>query len=332
MSTFDFKVKQLKKQSFEGFKQSELHLNLSGKHVNKVIVNTLRRACLELVPSYAFSPKTINIEKNTSIFDNDEMRCRLSQVPIFNVNVPITLLSEKYWKDVNYADPDRPKHPDDKITLEMYINAKNDTKDVMQVTTKNSKFYEDGTEVDKFSKIEAPLLIELRPDEIFKCHMVGVLGVGLGKGNNIFSATSTTFMKENNPKNEVEPHNYNLIVESSGQLDEYEILNRVCDILIKKVSDTKENIKRDYTGTEIEKSQFLELVLLNETHTIGNLINDHLQDHPDVEFSGYAKPDQNENRIIIKMKTKTLNPIKTFNDTIDKLIIYLKNVQKAIKK
>ena len=120
----DFKVKELKKQPFKKYDGSELHLNITGNDVNHVIINTLRRAVLDLVPTYAFVAESIIIEENTSIFDNDELKNRLSGIPIFDVDVPVTLMSEDYWKNINYSDPERKKHPDDNKSLEMYIIRK----------------------------------------------------------------------------------------------------------------------------------------------------------------------------------------------------------------
>jgi hypothetical protein len=44
---------------------------LPGKSVNPVLVNTLRRLSYDYVPIYAFPGESIQIEKNTSIFNND---------------------------------------------------------------------------------------------------------------------------------------------------------------------------------------------------------------------------------------------------------------------
>jgi DNA-directed RNA polymerase subunit L len=326
----ELNIKQIKKQSFNKLKHSLLHLNLSGKNINYVIVNTLRRGALELVPTYAFIEESINIEENTSVFDNDELKNRLAQIPIFNVKPSVVLLEEKYWKNVNFDDPDREKHKDDTMELELYINKTNTSKDLLPITSKDFVFYENTKVVDKFKHIEPLLLFKLRPNEVFKCRLSGVLGIG--KRNDIFSAVSNCYFEEINPKNEEEPHNYNLYIESMGQLDEYEILIRVCKIIQQNLKETVENIKQAYKNESVETSDYIVLEFLNITHTIGNLINDSLQNNPLVKFSGYAKPDQLEDRIIIKLLTTNNKPLEVLYSTVDQIIKDFDKLSNVIKK
>ena len=42
------------------FTPNHLHLNLKGKNVNHVVINTLRRTILEDIPSYGFNVNNIN--------------------------------------------------------------------------------------------------------------------------------------------------------------------------------------------------------------------------------------------------------------------------------
>ena len=80
MSNFDLKIVQIHKQEFKNLQNSQLVLEISGDNSNYTLVNTLRRLALDYIPTYAFPKETILIEKNNSIFDNDYMSLRLSQM------------------------------------------------------------------------------------------------------------------------------------------------------------------------------------------------------------------------------------------------------------
>ena len=72
-------------------------------------------------------------------------------------------------------------------------------------------------------------------------------------------------------------------LESRGNLDEYEILKRSCLVIINKLELTLDKILKSKIDNENKGSILLE----KETFTIANLINDGLQTHKDIEFSGY---------------------------------------------
>jgi len=81
---YDIKIKLLEHvDEIDGYETSYCKLNMSGRLINTVIVNTLRRVILTLIPTYGFNTENINITKNTSIFNNDYMRLRLSNFPIY---------------------------------------------------------------------------------------------------------------------------------------------------------------------------------------------------------------------------------------------------------
>jgi len=76
--TFDIKVKEKEYKKF-----NKLHIEFSGKDVNHVLINTLRRIIIQHIPTYAFNK--IDIAKNTSVFNNDVLRLRLSCFPVHNI-------------------------------------------------------------------------------------------------------------------------------------------------------------------------------------------------------------------------------------------------------
>ena len=111
--------------------------------------------------------------------------------------------------------------------------------------------------------------------------MKAVLGVGELDG--IFNASNTYYK-------EVSPDKFLLLVESNGQLPEYEILIRACEIIVEKLILIKENLNNEqYTMMQTNNSLILEI--LNEDHTCGGPVNWILQNMKEVTFAGVNKPD-----------------------------------------
>lgn len=323
MNDVDIKIIELEKKPFKDLQSSSLVLELSGKLATTTLANTLRRLVIDYVPTYAFTKETINIEENSSIFFNDKMKLRFSQITIPNINIPIAHLSDKYWKNIKYNDENRQKHPDDNENIEMYINIRNDEIDNINVTTNHAKFYFNGDEKKEvFNKKFPHLLVQLRPKEVFKCRAYCVLGVGLN--DNIFSAASRAYFDE------ISKHKINLSIHSQGQIDEYDALYRGCICMINELKDIKNKIQDRYKNTAIEGS--LEINLDDKDYTIGYILNQFLQDNPNIEFSGMSKPDHLRNRVRIKMVSSKPNPLKFFFDTIDYLVTVFEKIKKELKK
>ena len=108
-NTFDIKIKEIDYSNFE-----KLHIEFSGKDVNYVLLNTLRRIIIQHIPTYAFDK--IDFIKNTSIFNNDILRIRYHNFPIQNIENNTVEL----YNDILNNELD-----DDKITnLTMFVDIK----------------------------------------------------------------------------------------------------------------------------------------------------------------------------------------------------------------
>ena len=142
--SIDILIEELQKRELKGLQDSRLILVFTGKTVTPELINSIRRLCIDYIPTYAFNKYGITIEKNTSIFNNDYMKLRLSQITMPNIINNIYYLDNDYWFQIDYSNPNRPKHPNDNKIIEMYIQAHNTTSDVLDVTTNHSKIYEDG--------------------------------------------------------------------------------------------------------------------------------------------------------------------------------------------
>lgn len=321
MDPIDIKIKEISKQEFKNLQSSQLTIELSGKSVNEVVVNTLRRLAYDYVPTYAFPSELITIDKNISIFDNDYMRLRLSEITVPKISTNVHYLEDKYWRNIDFSNPGRDKHPEDNKVIELYVNANNDTKENLNVTTEHVKVFENGVELKgKFDPKYPCLIIQLRPGGIFSCRCLAALSIG--KNNHIFCAAGNAYFDESSPGK------FNLTLESQGQIDEYEILYKSCFVMKEKLKQTKELSKSHvFDGNE------LKLELMNEDHTLGYMLNDFLQNNGDIVYSGIAKPNLLTDRMVITMMSnKKKNPLVVLQETIDHTIKLFDNIQNQIKK
>ena len=289
-------VKEIKNTQ-DSYGSTCLQLEISGKNVCYQTLIAIRKASINQIPIYAFHPDKINITRNSSVYDNSELSCHLSQLPITNFNHQIKLLPLKYYKDVNFADPKMERHPLDVYQINYSVKAKNDgPAPILFVTTNDLTISITSTSIEKdklisndtippeekYSKEHPITLVKLRAGEEFECSMKGVLAVGELDG--IFNASNTYWKQLADDK-------FLLSLESNGQLSEYEILIRSCEIIIEKLKLIKENLDNNQYNMMETSNNSLILEILNEDHTCGSPLNWIIQNMKEVTFAGVNKPD-----------------------------------------
>lgn len=308
------------------FNSTYLELLISGKNIGYPIINALRKACINQIPTYAFHPSKINILHNKSVFDNSYMKGRLSQLPITKINHDLKFLPLKYYKDVNFADIKLDKHPDDNMLIEYYVKVRNDGPDrVLNVSTNNLQISINNLKIEpseKYSKKNPILLIQLRPGDEFECSMKGVLAIG---------EIDAIFDSSNSYYEEIAENKYSFKIESNGQLPEYEIILRACEIIIEKNKIIKENINNNQYQMLITENNSMILEILNEDYTCGGPINFILQNMDKIIFSGITKPDFMQKNILIKFKAASeYKPIDVLNDAIDQSVKIFEEIKHKI--
>lgn len=283
-----------------------LKLEIGGSDSNIPLINSFRRACNDNVPKYAFVRELIKINNNKSAYHNDYMTLRLSQLPVFNVkshdiDPKLDYLHEKYWKDVDYLDKNRNK-PDNEKNIEIQINVHNNSDELKAITTSDPgvKVYIDNELVSMYDKQHPILIIYLKPNDTFNCSMKAVLGVG--EKDTIWAAASNCWHYYDN-----DDRSKNIIVEikSSGLIEAYDIADRSCGYLIKKLEIIKKEIMRQVDNQNIQPG-VLDIKLENEDYTMGGIINYELQSHKNIIFSGVTKPDHLIRNMVIKIQTKDI--------------------------
>ena len=306
--SYDIKMSVKKYEPMKDYNSSNLHLEITGKDVHPKMINTISRVSATHLPTYSLHPQTINILENTSLaYDNQYMQLRLSNLPLYNIDLDLYHLHDKYWQNINYTDINREKHPLEK-DIKFYINITNKTQEIMSATTNDLEVFIDNTRVEMYNKKYPILLIKLRPNDTFKCNMSAVLGIG--EANAIWRASVNSYAPYDDDK-------YNLFLRSNGQETEFVILIKSIKHIIKRLEDIKKEIN---SKTEKHKeTENFQLVLDGEDHTMGEVINYELQNHSNLHC-GMSKPDLLIKSVIFKIYAKEPNKLfKSINETLDDL-------------
>lgn len=327
-SHYDIHIDEIERHDAHDLEYSKLKLNFSGKDVNEILVNTLRRVTLNNIPTYAFTPECIVIEKNTSVFNNDQMRVHLMQLPIFDTQCDTYYLEDKYWLNVNYASIERERVQNEK-NIELFINITNNDDKIKMVTTNDIDYFEEHNKIqNKYSEKYPILLLKLRPLETFKCKMKAVIGIG--ERNAIWSGAGNAFFNINDDKS------IDFKIESNGQISEYELLWKACKYLQLRFNDIKRIVLEKFNEIITRKIelQSVEIVIDNESHTIGNILAHTLQDSPEVEYAGTGKKNELLKQITIRVTYKKLleRPIEPIISAIDKIIDEMKYIEHLVTK
>jgi DNA-directed RNA polymerase subunit L len=268
-STYDVNIKIIEQAKIDETFNNYLVLQFSGTDINHVIMNTIRRVIMELVPTYAFDKDDILISKNTSIYNNDYMKLRLSHFPIIGIENLIETIKQvsnlEYEANISTFDQ---KIEDINIIAEkeqaiklekaqnfiININVKNTTANNLSITTDNQnvKYYYQTKPI--LSPYKQPLLIiKLKPGEEFIGTLTSTLNIGL-KNSNYMPTAVCVYSEENE-------NSYKLNIESLKQLSEIEIIIRSCDIILTKLNNFLEIFKnkiKEYSSDKINNEYSLD--------------------------------------------------------------------------
>jgi DNA-directed RNA polymerase subunit L len=325
-ATPDFGIKVLNFRKAHNFQTSKLEIEFSGSLSSAIIANTIRRVAQDDIPSYAFYHR--QIEFNNSIFNNDLIKNRLLHLPIYDVKCDLHYLNPKYWKNMDIVDitQKREKHEKEQL-IEAIVNVHNNTNDNVLVTTRDVIYVVDGekSEYPVRNKDNPILLIELRPNETFKCYLKAFLGVG--EKNSAWTVCNSYY-------NEVKKNNIIFKIESHGQYTELDILEKACKYIISKLEAIRSEIQRLVDDKQVDDGQTIIFELVDENETIGHLINDALQDHENILFAGVSQPDRLVKTIKFKISSidKSISPIDCLFDVIDDRVKLFEYMQKEFKK
>jgi DNA-directed RNA polymerase subunit L len=339
-----------KQNSIDGFNNNYILFQIKGKDINYIICNTIRRTILTLVPSYAFDPDNIIIEKNTSVYNNDYMRLRLSNMPIINqtykkdkmiIKNDDSILEEVLELEIeantsNFEnkniltkeEEEKKKEYRTKLlnNLNLNISAKNESSSIMSITTDNIKFSINNKDIKSIYP-NPILIIKLKPEqplvhiqgEEFRATCIASLNIPLK--NAIYSSCNICSYDE------IDTNTFEFKLSSMRQISEETIVIHACKIIIIKLEKLKEKIINAIKLQNNEQALIeAKLIISNENHTLGNLLTRIIQEHPDIIFCGYNIDHLYVNELTLRYKTNGKNII----DIIDKSINYLISLYKHL--
>jgi DNA-directed RNA polymerase subunit L len=328
-SDLDINLKLISHTKRSEWKSSSLEVEFTGKDLNFKIINTLSRVCSNNIPTYAFPTQTIKIEENTSAaFDTQYLQLRLSQLPIYDLELDLDFLEDSYLSSIVYEDINRQKHPLEK-DIKIYINEQNNTNQISYVSTNNIRYYIDGEQLQPYDKTYPILITKLRPNDSFKCTMTAAIGTG--EVHTIWRAASNSYALYNEDETK-----YNLTINSRGQLTEYDILIKASKHILKRLDRIQNYFNLKVREGLIENDSTLLFIIDGEDHTMGEVINYELQSHPNLSC-GVSKPDLLIKSITFKIIAE--NPAKmvdSINECFDSLkqkyLMILEGSERLVKK
>lgn len=302
---------------------SRLEFNMSGKNINYVIANTIKRVATTYVPVYAFT--NIDITENTSVFNNNMLKLRLQNIPVFGISTKESIfkLSDEVIAEeetmitslINMDDIDLGKEKKFNSTslnqLTLYLDYTNTSENIISATTKHCKFYVAEKQIESPYPVEVPI-VDLQPGQKIKLSAITTLGIE--DTSAIFSPVSIFTYRMNNE------NDYDVIFESKGQLDEKRILNITFENI--------DNILDNFITLVPEENDMVGMLELQKgNHTIGNMISVGMMQHNDIEFAGYNMPHPLDSKIVFHYKLKSGSIRKVCNDIVD----YYKKVFNELK-
>jgi DNA-directed RNA polymerase subunit L len=273
---------------------SRLEFEIKG--ISHTIINTFRRVILSNIPIYSFN--NITISENSSVFNNNYMKLRISNMPVFGIHsdnpIYTPLVKEVKEKEEMNDLNDLDINPQDDIAninssslklLTMYLDYYNNTEETIIVGTDDCKFYYIEKQISSPYPKNIPI-IKLQPKQKFK--MSAITEMGIEEKSSIYSPVSIFAYKQ------ISEDNFLVMIESRGQLDEKKIIQYAYDN-IKMILD---NFLQLILDIDIYNNISGKIQMNNGDHTLGNLIAEGLQSHKKIKFAGYNCPHLLDKKII----------------------------------
>lgn len=313
---------------------TRLELKLKGVNIDYVILNTIRRAILTYIPNYAFTE--FNFKKNNTIFNNNYLKLRISNIPVLGIENNIeffvpkkkSLIEETIYEEENINDDIDLNPVTNNLNsstlkqLTMFVDYTSTEKEVMSVTTDHAKFYFAEKKIDSPYKIPIPL-VKLQPKQTITFSVI--TSVGIEQQNAIYSAVAVCFYKQ------ITDNEFDFIIESRGSLTE----KRIIHVALVNIIDKLTNIFKTISNNIDNKKTKGEILIMNEDNTMGNLISHGMQQHKDIHFAGYNLPHLLEKKVIIHYELKDggklLDVLNDVTEYYVKIFNKLLDANKSIK-
>lgn len=255
----------------KGQTEQELRLELGGRNIDQSVVNALRRTILLYIPIYAFHRNNIVIDhgKSYHMYNSDLLFNQIETLPIFDVS-------------------------EDEHHIEMSVQFENKGDDYHFLSTHDVRLEINGREVKNYHKRPPISILVLKPGE--KISFKAIANRDIAKNNAIYEATTNVYFVQK------DRHQYVLIYETLGQLHQNTIFTRACQILIERLKQFKKSVKAQKISIESDKP--VEIRIVGEEHTLGNLVTSVLQKLPGMIKAGYTLPHPFHDEVLLVYQTR----------------------------
>ncbi len=334
----DSKIKLLKKTG------NSVLYSFEGPAINRSVINSLKRIMESEIPCYGFHKNNITIKENTTIYNNYMTIHKIEMIPIIEEYHDVELfdnkrflqnfenLSKKYdlsfyknGKEIVLEESETQKMGSNESYLkiiEFSLNYHNKTTDDVKVWVQDGVMTSDNgkTLIKKdYKKYPKILISVLRPGEKLELNAKAILGIPK------YGAMWSSCILDR--YHEVNENSYEFGFSTKEQLTPIMVLQKACNIIIKKLDLINSYIKKKYNDTKDSNTteQKIDIVLHHESQTIGQLLNFFLQGHPKVLYSGVSQPHLLIEEIVISVNTEK-NTIKIIGEVIE----YIKLVYQDI--
>lgn len=325
-----FDIKVIEKNDVLG--SSRLEFKISGKNIDYVVVNTIRRTIMSEIPMYAFNE--FKFDKNTSIFHNNYMKLRLRQMPVWGIENTIDFVD---YNQINNKVEDtiqEGEEQEDDIELEveksfnstslkqlnMFVNYKNKTNDIVTVTTNDAKFYYEEKQIQSPYKIAIPL-VKLQPNQ--EISFSAITKLGTEQEDAMYSAICIAGYKQ------INDNEFNFFLESRGQNSEKRILLVALINIERRIRKFLKLLQENKITEDDEHGQ---IIVNNEDNTLGNLISRGMQQHNKITFAGYNLPHPLAKKVMFHYKLVNGGKIKNvIEDVVEYYSELFNNIQKFVE-
>lgn len=308
---------------------------------NYAIINCIRRIILQNIPYYSFDSELMVIKKNNSILNNDQLKLRISNLPVEGVDnsykIFKEILEKKYEQVINnniIEEEEKVVLEDDeliyqnekininyeKLNLTMFCKISNDNSktEYLNVTTDDCEFFINNTKI-KSPYVKPLLICKLRNKESLEFSVVSRISNPIESP--LWNCVTGCYFIEK------EENLYHLFIEPrSLQIDEEGILKRAKDIILEKLENVQKIVKKNKKEEIMDNGK---LIIEHDQFTMPNLLTYYLQDHKNIDYCGYRCDHLLNNLSSIYFKTTGPDISLILNDVCSEIKKIITNIIKV---
>jgi len=313
---------------------SYLKFKMEGDDINFVVANTIRRTTQDDIPIYAYN--IFKFEKNSAVLHNDYIKNRLRFLPVWNIENKLDFFDtteQKEEKEEIDNDNDeydgveiettKPVNVSSLKQMTLYVNFKNKTNEIVNVTTDDAKFYYEEKQITSPYKVAVPLA-RLQPNQ--EIAFSAITTVGTEHMNAMYSAVCISAYKQ------LSETEFEFNIESRGQITEKRILQVALMCINMRLKNFLKVLKDDTTVIDEEKNEGI-IIINNEDHTLGNLISHGMTKHKNISFAGYNLTHPRVAKVNFHYKhDKGAKIVKIIEDVVDYYLELFSDIKKQVDK